>query len=74
MTAFGMADFSEWRPFGMAGRHQQTLHLIQEIGNNKNIEDIQRRHLSNAITLKFIGLYYILKYLILGRGTPVQFK
>jgi len=21
MTAFGMADFSEWRPFGMAGRH-----------------------------------------------------
>jgi len=25
MTAFGMADCSEWRPFGMAGRHRETL-------------------------------------------------
>jgi len=49
---------------------------MQKIGNNKNNEDTQRRHLSNAITLKFIRLFYILKYFILywGDPTPVQFK
>jgi len=36
--------------------------LIQKIRNNKNIEDIQRRHIANAITLKFIRLYYTIRY------------